>query len=163
VGLRHRNDYEQFRAALIEGYTQHRLPPSGDFAHLDDFIATRHVAFGLWFAGTAQANPAFRADLDQVLGTSAARWTPFSENETTALDAPESDSRGNRQCPDLYSRKFSAAPTSASARPLLSASLPRSLSWCVDYSSSCPTRRRCASSRSKLASQCCRDHSIQGR
>jgi len=66
--LRHRNDYEQFRAALIEGYTQHRSPPSGDLAHLDDFIATRDVAFGLWFTGTAQANPAFRADLDQVLG-----------------------------------------------------------------------------------------------
>ena len=65
--LRHRNDYGQFRAALIEGYTQHR-PPPGDLAQLDDFIATRDVAFGLWFTGTAQANPVFRADLDQVQG-----------------------------------------------------------------------------------------------
>lgn len=64
--LRHRNDFEHFRAALIEGYAQHR-PPPGDLAHLDDFIATRDVAFGLWFTGTAQANPEFRADLDQVL------------------------------------------------------------------------------------------------
>ncbi len=65
--LRHRNDYEQFRAALIEGYTQHRSLP-GDLAHLDDFIASRDVAFGLWFTGTAQTSPVFRADLDQVLG-----------------------------------------------------------------------------------------------
>ncbi len=69
--LRHRNDYEQFRAALIEGYPQRRSPPSGDLAHLDDFIATRDVAFGLWSTATAQANPAFRADLDQVLGNIA--------------------------------------------------------------------------------------------
>jgi hypothetical protein len=62
--LRHRDDYGQFRDALIEGYTQHR-PPPGDLALLDDFIATRDVAFGLWFTGTAQANPAFRADLDE--------------------------------------------------------------------------------------------------
>jgi Ser/Thr protein kinase RdoA (MazF antagonist) len=69
--LRHRDDYEQFRTALIEGYAQHRPPPSGDLAHLDDFIATRDVAFGLWFTGTAQVNPAFRADLDQVLASIA--------------------------------------------------------------------------------------------
>ncbi len=64
--LRHRHDYEQFRDALIEGYTQHR-PPPGDLALLDHFIATRDVAFGLWFTGTAQANPAFRAELNEVL------------------------------------------------------------------------------------------------
>ncbi|HEX7269472.1 MAG TPA: phosphotransferase [Streptosporangiaceae bacterium] len=64
--LRDRDDYEQFRVALIDGYTQHRPLPPG-LAHLDDFIAARDVAFGLWFAGTAQVNPVFRADLDQVL------------------------------------------------------------------------------------------------
>ena len=63
--LRHRHDYGQFRDALINGYTQHR-PLPGDLTLLDDFIATRDVAFGLWFTGTAQANPAFRADLDEV-------------------------------------------------------------------------------------------------
>jgi Ser/Thr protein kinase RdoA (MazF antagonist) len=65
--LRHRDDYEQFRTALIEGYTQHRPLPPGGLAHLDDFIAARDVAFGLWFAGTAQVNPAFQTDLPQVL------------------------------------------------------------------------------------------------
>jgi hypothetical protein len=35
-------------------------------AHLDDFIAAREVAFGLWFTGTAQVNPVFRAELDQM-------------------------------------------------------------------------------------------------
>ena len=65
--LRHRNDYEQLRAALLEGYAQQRPPPSGDLAYLDDFIAARDVAFGLWFTGNGQVNPAFRADLDEVL------------------------------------------------------------------------------------------------
>ena len=64
--LRYRNDYEDFRSALIDGYTRHRpLPPSG-LAHLDDFIAAREVAIGLWFTGTAQVSPVFRAELDQV-------------------------------------------------------------------------------------------------
>ena len=64
--LRYRNDYEDFRSALIDGYTRHRPLPPGGLAHLDDFIATREVAFGLWFTGTAQVNPVFRAELDQV-------------------------------------------------------------------------------------------------
>ena len=64
--LRHRNDYESFRSALTGGYARHRPLPPGYLAHLDDFIATREVAFGLWFTGTAQVSPHFRADLDQV-------------------------------------------------------------------------------------------------
>jgi Ser/Thr protein kinase RdoA (MazF antagonist) len=64
--LRHRNDYEHFRSALTGGYTRHRPLPPGYLAHLDDFIAAREVAFGLWFTGTAQVNPAFRAGLDEV-------------------------------------------------------------------------------------------------
>jgi Ser/Thr protein kinase RdoA (MazF antagonist) len=64
--LRHRNDYGHFRAALVDGYTQYRPLPSGGLAHLDDFIAAREVAFGLWFTGTAQVNPVFRSRIDQV-------------------------------------------------------------------------------------------------
>ena len=74
--LRDRDDYAQFRAALIEGYTRHRPLPPGGLAHLDDFIATRDVAFALWFTGTAQVSPAFRADLEEVL-----------ENTGRSLDA----------------------------------------------------------------------------
>ena len=33
---------------------------------LDDYIALRQVAFGLWYTGTAQVNPAFAARLDVV-------------------------------------------------------------------------------------------------
>ena len=55
------------RAALLDGYAERRQLP--DLTHLDDFIATRHVAFGLWFAGMAQVNPAFAADLDEVMGS----------------------------------------------------------------------------------------------
>jgi Ser/Thr protein kinase RdoA (MazF antagonist) len=80
--LRDRPDYEQFRDALIEGYAQHRPPPGG-LAYLDDFIATRDVAFALWFTGTAQANPAFRADLDEVL-----------QNTGRSLDALTGGRRG---------------------------------------------------------------------
>jgi Ser/Thr protein kinase RdoA (MazF antagonist) len=65
--LRHLDDYENFRLALIEGYTRHRPLPPGGLTHLDDFIAAREVAFGLWYAGTAQVNPAFLTDLGQVL------------------------------------------------------------------------------------------------
>jgi Ser/Thr protein kinase RdoA (MazF antagonist) len=64
--LRHRDDYQSFRSALIGGYPRHRPLPPGYLAHLDDFIATREVAFGLWYTGTAQVSPLFRADLDQV-------------------------------------------------------------------------------------------------
>ena len=53
--------------ALIEGYTRHRPLLAGGLTHLDDFIAAREVAFGLWYAGTAQVNPVFLTDLEQVL------------------------------------------------------------------------------------------------
>lgn len=65
--LRHRPDYQSFRIALIEGYTRYRALPTDQLVHLDDFIATREVAFGLWFVGTAQVNPAFRDGLDHQL------------------------------------------------------------------------------------------------
>ena len=44
------------------------LPPEShiDLARLDDYIALRQVAFGLWYTGTAQVNPAFAARLDVV-------------------------------------------------------------------------------------------------
>lgn len=61
----HRDDYPAYRAALLEGYAQHRDLPG--LIHLDDFIATRYVAVGLWFAGMAQVNPAFAADLDKTM------------------------------------------------------------------------------------------------
>ncbi|HEX6470757.1 MAG TPA: phosphotransferase [Streptosporangiaceae bacterium] len=64
--LRHRDDYEHFRSALIDGYVQHRPLPPGGLAHLDDFIAAREVEFGLWFTGVAQVNPVLRAGLGQV-------------------------------------------------------------------------------------------------
>ena len=61
--VRIRWDWETFF-----GDTRHRPLPPGGLACLDDFIATREVAFGLWFTGTAQVNPVFRAELDQVQG-----------------------------------------------------------------------------------------------
>ncbi len=64
--LRHRDDYEDFRSALIDGYVLHRPLPPGGLVYIDDFIAAREVAFGLWFTGTAQVNPDFRAELATV-------------------------------------------------------------------------------------------------
>jgi Ser/Thr protein kinase RdoA (MazF antagonist) len=65
--LRYRADYEAFRTALIAGYTAHRPLPADHLAHLDEFIAIREVAFGLWYVGTAQVNPTFRDRVPEVL------------------------------------------------------------------------------------------------
>jgi len=62
---RSRTDHAAIRTALLEGYSERRELP--DLTHLDDFISTRDVAFGLWFAGMAQVNPAFAADLDRTM------------------------------------------------------------------------------------------------
>jgi len=56
-------NYPAYLAALQAGYLPHR---SIDLSALDDFIALRQVAFGLWYTGTAQVNPAFAARLDVV-------------------------------------------------------------------------------------------------
>jgi Ser/Thr protein kinase RdoA (MazF antagonist) len=64
---RGREDYDAILGALLDGYRDRRELP--DLTHLDDFIATRDVAFGLWFAGMAQVNPAFAADLGEVMGS----------------------------------------------------------------------------------------------
>jgi len=64
---RGRDDYAEILTALLDGYREHRKLP--DLTHLDDFIATRDVGFGLWFVGMAQVNPAFAADLEQVMAS----------------------------------------------------------------------------------------------
>lgn len=61
--LRDRQDYPEYRDALLSGYRTRRRV---DIKHLDDFIALRQVAFDLWYTGTAQVNPAFSARLDKV-------------------------------------------------------------------------------------------------
>ena len=61
--LRDRPDYPAFRDALLTGYRLHR---ELDVTHLDDFVATRQVAFDLWYTGMAQVNPAFAGRLDLV-------------------------------------------------------------------------------------------------
>jgi Ser/Thr protein kinase RdoA (MazF antagonist) len=75
--IRDRDDYPSFRAALLEGYSQHRDLPAGQAAYLDDYIAARQVAFALWFVGTAQVNPDFAAELDEVLDYSAKLIPPL--------------------------------------------------------------------------------------
>ena len=61
--LRDRSDYSMFRQALVSGYRTWR---DIDVTHLDDFIGLRQVAFGLWYTGIAQVNPAFAAKIDGV-------------------------------------------------------------------------------------------------
>jgi len=75
--IRDRDDYASFRAALLDGYSQHRDLPAEQVSYLDDYIAARQVAFALWFVGTAQVNPAFAADLDEVLAYSAEMIPPL--------------------------------------------------------------------------------------
>ena len=72
--------------ALTDGYTRYRPLPPGGLAHLDDFIATREVAIGLWFTGTAQVNPVFRAELDQVQADTG-RSPPTSPGVSAATPA----------------------------------------------------------------------------
>ena len=80
--LRHRGDYTVLRDALVEGYRQHRQLTDEQLSHLDVWIAAREVAFGLWFAGTAQVNPAFRDLLGREL-TAIARSLDTLLRETT--------------------------------------------------------------------------------
>lgn len=61
--LRDEDDYGDFRDALLDGYGQHR---EIDASRLDDLIAVRQVAFGLWATGIAQMNPTFADRLDRV-------------------------------------------------------------------------------------------------
>jgi Ser/Thr protein kinase RdoA (MazF antagonist) len=61
--LRLRPDYPTYLAALRAGYLPGRTI---ELSRLDDYIALRQVAFGLWYTGTAQVNPAFAARLDVV-------------------------------------------------------------------------------------------------
>jgi Ser/Thr protein kinase RdoA (MazF antagonist) len=66
--LRHRPDYDAYRAAFLAGYRSVRpLEPDG----IDDFIALREVAFGLWYAGNAQVDPEFRAGFEATLASCA--------------------------------------------------------------------------------------------
>ena len=61
--MRLRPDYPAYLEALRAGYLPLR---SIDLSRVDDYIALRQVAFGLWYTGTAQVNPAFAARLDIV-------------------------------------------------------------------------------------------------
>jgi Ser/Thr protein kinase RdoA (MazF antagonist) len=62
---RGRDDYPAILDALASGYGKHRELP--DLSQVDNFIATREVAFGLWFAGMAQVNPAFAANMEKTM------------------------------------------------------------------------------------------------
>ncbi len=66
--LRYRPDYDAYRAAFLAGYRSVRPLDADD---IDDFIALREVAFGLWYAGNAQVDPVFRAGFDRTLAYSA--------------------------------------------------------------------------------------------
>jgi len=51
------------RDALLAGYARVRPFPAGQLAHLDLFMAARHVSEILWATDIAQVNPGFRAEL----------------------------------------------------------------------------------------------------
>jgi Ser/Thr protein kinase RdoA (MazF antagonist) len=52
------------RDALLKGVAQVRPVPQTQLAHLDLFMAARHVSETLWSVDMAQVNPSFRAGLD---------------------------------------------------------------------------------------------------
>jgi len=66
-------DYENrrdLRSALMDGYAQIRPVPKKQLAHVDTFMAARHVSLALWATDLAQVNASFREGLDQWL-----EWT----------------------------------------------------------------------------------------
>ena len=67
--LRHRGDYEQFRAALDRGLhpaSADCRPEALPISMTSSLPARSHSGCGI--AGTAEVNPAFHADLSEVLG-----------------------------------------------------------------------------------------------
>lgn len=55
--------WPRVRDALLDGYTRVRPFPAGQLAHLDLFMAARHVSEILWATDMAQVNPSFREEL----------------------------------------------------------------------------------------------------
>lgn len=64
------------REALLDGYAQIRPLPERQLAHLDLFMAARHVSEILWATDLAQVNPSFHEELEEWLEWAAkhVRW-----------------------------------------------------------------------------------------
>jgi Ser/Thr protein kinase RdoA (MazF antagonist) len=56
-------NWPRVRDALLDGYNQVRPFPAGQLAHLDLFMAARHVSEILWATDMAQVNPRLRTEL----------------------------------------------------------------------------------------------------
>ena len=59
------------RDALLTGYAQIRPLPEKQLAHLDLFMAARHVSENLWATDMAQVNSTFRQELAEWLDWAA--------------------------------------------------------------------------------------------
>ena len=82
--LRYRTDYEDFRSALIEGYTQHRpLPPGGLTISMTSSLPARSRS-ACGSPAPRRSTPPSAPNSARYKKKSAARWTSFSEAEPTA-------------------------------------------------------------------------------
>ena len=81
--LRYRNDYEDFRSALIEGYTRHRRcrPAPSPISMTSSQPAKSQSACGS--PAPRRSTPSSAPTSTKCRKTSATRWTPSSGTEAT--------------------------------------------------------------------------------
>jgi len=70
-----------YRQALLDGYASLRPFPKEQSAHLDLFMAARHVTEMLWAIDMAQSNPGFREGLDEWLEWAALHVARYLEKK----------------------------------------------------------------------------------
>ena len=78
-------NWPRIRDALLDGYSPVRPFPAGQLAHLDLFMAARHVSEILWATDIAEVNPEFRAELPEWRDWAdrhVQRFLAGGENET---------------------------------------------------------------------------------
>ena len=70
-----------YRQALLDGFAGIRSLPEEQLAHLDLFMAARHVSEMLWGIDQAQSKPSFRQELDEWLEWAALHVNLYLENK----------------------------------------------------------------------------------
>ena len=63
--------WHKIRKVLLDGYAEIQPLPEEQLAHLDLFMAARHVSEMLWAIDLAQINPDFREQVDEWLAYAA--------------------------------------------------------------------------------------------
>ena len=73
--------WHSIRDALLEGYAENQPLPEEQLAHLDLFMAARHVSEILWAIDLARTNPDFREEVDEWLTYAARHVNRYLDGE----------------------------------------------------------------------------------